>query len=88
MNPKWQRRAFFWVASAGQRGRRVRQTVRVLAPQDSTRLAAASVKSALASCKEKSQHRRKENFLVYSLSPGTIFLFQFLPLNVNRSVPT
>lgn len=58
------------------------------APQDSKRWAAATVNSSLFSSVDKSQHRKKENFLVYLLSPGTPFLFQFLSLSVASSFPT
>lgn len=92
MNPNWQRRVGACLLRGEGRGRTpakaVGQQCRAMAPQESKRRAAATGNSSLFSSVEESQHRKKENFLVYLLSPGTPFLFQFLSLSVASSFPT
>lgn len=66
----------FWVGRAGAVKRESSgAAMQCDCSSGSKRLAAATVNSSLFSSVEKSPHRKKENFSVYSLTLGPLFCF-------------
>lgn len=69
---------------AGQGQRQWGKKCRGLAPQDSKKLVAVIMNLSLLSSVENCQHRKKENFSVYLLSPRTTFGSQFVWLKTDK----